>query len=32
MDNYYDLNGRKINGKPGTKGVYINKGKKVVAK
>ena len=28
----YDLNGRKINGKPAQKGVYIKNGKKVVVK
>ncbi len=32
IDNYYDLNGRKLNGKPTTKGVYINNGKKIVIK
>ncbi len=29
---YYDLNGRKLTGTPTQKGVYINNGKKVVAK
>ena len=28
-DGWYDMNGRKLNGKPTTKGVYINNGKKV---
>ena len=34
MDNgdWYDLNGRKLNAKPTTKGVYIQNGKKVVIK
>lgn len=31
-DNYYDLNGRKLQGKPAQKGVYIQNGKKVVIK
>jgi len=30
--NWYDLNGRKLNSKPTTKGVYINNGRKVVIK
>ena len=29
---YYDLQGRKFNGKPTQKGVYINKGKKIIVK
>ena len=29
-DNWYDLSGRQLNGKPTRKGVYINSGKKVV--
>lgn len=29
---WYDLSGRKLSGKPTTKGLYINKGKKVVIK
>ena len=29
---WYSLDGRKLNGKPTTKGVYINNGKKVVIK
>ena len=33
IDNsWYDLNGRKLNGKPTTKGVFINNGRKVVIK
>ena len=31
-DNWYDLNGRKLNGMPTTKGVYILNGRKVVVK
>ena len=31
-DAWYDLNGRKLNAKPTTKGVYIQNGKKVVIK
>ena len=31
-DAWYDLNGRKLNGKPTAKGLYINNGKKVVIK
>ena len=27
---WYDLNGRKLNGKPSQKGIYIKNGKKVV--
>ena len=30
IDNYYDLNGRKLNAKPTRKGVYIKNGQKVV--
>ena len=29
-DVWYDLSGRKLNGKPTTKGLYINNGRKVV--
>ena len=29
---YYTLDGRKLNGKPTTKGLYIHQGKKVVIK
>jgi hypothetical protein len=32
MDNWYDLNGRKLQGKPTRKGVYIQNGQKVVVK
>ena len=32
MDTWYDLNGRKLNGMPTKKGVYIMNGKKVVVK
>ncbi|MBO7110256.1 MAG: hypothetical protein J6V97_09235, partial [Prevotella sp.] len=31
-DKWYSLDGRKLNGKPTTKGLYINNGKKVVIK
>jgi len=31
-NDYYTLDGRKLNGKPTTKGVYINNGKKTVVK
>ena len=31
-DSWYDLQGRKLNGKPSQKGVYINNGKAVVIK
>ena len=31
-DAWYDLNGRKLNGKPTAKGLYINNGHKVVIK
>ena len=31
-DTYYDLNGRKLSGKPALKGIYIFNGKKVVIK
>ncbi|MBP5629815.1 MAG: S8 family serine peptidase [Bacteroidaceae bacterium] len=29
-DFYYDLQGRKLNGKPSTRGIYINNGRKVI--
>ena len=29
---WYDLNGRKLNSKPGVKGIYISNGRKVVIK
>lgn len=32
IDNWYDLNGRKLNGMPTKKGIYIMNGKKVVVK
>jgi hypothetical protein len=32
IDNWYDLNGRRLQGKPTKKGVYIQNGKKVVVK
>ena len=32
MDNWYDLNGRKLNAAPKRKGVYIKNGQKVVIK
>ena len=32
IDNYYDLNGRRLSGKPTKKGVYIHNGKTVVIK
>ena len=32
LDGWYDMNGRKLNGKPATNGVYINNGKKVIIK
>ena len=32
IDNWYDLNGRRLDGKPTKKGVYIQNGKKVVVK
>jgi len=33
IDNsWYDMNGRKLNGKPSRAGVYINNGNKVVIK
>ena len=32
IDNWYDLNGRRLQGKPTKKGVYIQNGKKVVIK
>jgi hypothetical protein len=31
-DEWYDLQGRKLNGQPTVKGVYINGGKKVMIK
>lgn len=31
-EHYYDLNGRRLNGKPTSTGVYINNGKKVIIK
>ena len=32
VDSYYDLNGRKLQGNPTKKGIYIHNGKKVVVK
>lgn len=32
IDNWYDLNGRKLNGMPTKKGVYVKNGRKVVVK
>ena len=32
IDNWYDLNGRKLNGMPTKKGIYMNNGRKVVVK
>ena len=32
FDDWYDMNGRKLNGKPTKKGLYINNGKKIVIK
>jgi len=32
FDGWYDMNGRKLNGKPTKKGLYINNGKKIVIK
>ena len=32
IDNWYDLNGRRLQGKPTKKGIYIQNGKKVVVK
>ena len=29
---WYDLNGRKLSGKPAQKGIYINNGKKTIIK
>ena len=29
---WYDMNGRRLNGKPATKGVYVRDGRKVVVK
>ncbi len=31
-DGWYDMNGRRLSGKPSQKGVYINNGKKVIVK
>jgi hypothetical protein len=31
-DAWYTLDGRRIDGKPGTKGIYINNNKKVIIK
>jgi len=31
-DDWYDLQGRKLSGKPSKKGLYINNGKKVIVK
>ena len=31
-DAWYDMQGRKLDGKPATKGIYVNGGKKVVVK
>ncbi len=31
-ERWFDLNGRQLSGKPTKKGIYINKGKKVVIK
>ncbi len=30
VDGWYDLSGRKLDGKPSTKGIYIHNGKKIV--
>ena len=32
IDNWYDLNGRKLNGMPTKKGIYVKNGRKVVVK
>ena len=32
MDNWYDLNGRKLNGMPTKRGIYVKNGRKVVVK
>lgn len=32
IDNYYDMNGRKLDKKPTQKGVYINNGRKIIIK
>ena len=32
LDGWYDMNGRKLNGKPATNGIYVNNGKKVIIK
>ena len=31
-DGWYDMNGRRLSGKPSQKGVYINNGKMVIVK
>ena len=31
-DNWFDLSGRKLDGKPATKGIYVNGGRKVTVK
>ena len=31
-DTWYDLNGRRLNGKPTQRGIYINNGKKTIIK
>ncbi len=31
-DSWYDMNGRKLNGEPSARGIYINNGKKVIKK
>jgi hypothetical protein len=32
MDRWYDLQGRKLNGKPETRGTYYHNGKRVIVK
>ena len=32
MDNWYTLDGARLSGKPSSKGIYINNGRKVVIK
>ena len=32
MDGWFDMNGRKLNGKPTAKGIYYNNGKRVIVK
>ena len=32
VDRWFDLQGRRLNGKPTTKGTYYNNGKKVIVK